>query len=121
MSKFADFWGRPSDSSFFDHHHFVFQAVFGGEIFFSQQIFWIFGAPASEMHTITKYNSPDLWTFCKSYGGAQKRCEASSISYACILCHRYAACMNESLMETMAKLHEDMNAWFYGNGGEGYS
>ena len=75
MSKFADFWGRPSDSSFFDHHHFIFQAVFGGEIFFSQQIFWIFGAPASEMHTITKYNSPDLWTFCKSYGGAQKRCE----------------------------------------------
>ena len=74
MSKFADFWGRPSDSSFFDHHHFVFQAVFGGEIFFSQQIFWIFGAPASEMHTITEYNSPDLWTFCKSYGGAQKRC-----------------------------------------------
>ena len=26
------------------------------------------------MHTITEYNSPDLWTFCKSYGGAQKRC-----------------------------------------------
>ena len=42
--------------------------------FFSQQIFWIFGAPALEMHTITEYNSPDLWTFCKSYGGAQKRC-----------------------------------------------
>ena len=80
MSKFADFWGRPSDSSFFDHHHFVFQAVFGGEIFFSQQIFWIFGAPASEMHTITEYNSPDLWTFCKSYGGAQKRCDRYSLS-----------------------------------------
>ena len=54
---------------------FVFQALIGGKIFFSQQIFWIFGAPASEMHTITEYNSPDLWTFCKSYGGAQKRCE----------------------------------------------
>ena len=52
MSKFADFWGRPSDSSFFDHHHFVFQTVLGGEIFFSQQIFWIFGAPALEIHTI---------------------------------------------------------------------
>ena len=77
MSKLVDFWGWPSDSSFFDHHHFVFQAVFGGEIFFSQQIFWIFGAPASEMHTITEYNSPDLWTFCKSCGGAQKRCEMS--------------------------------------------
>ena len=31
---------------------FVFQALIGGKIFFSQQIFWIFGAPASEIHTI---------------------------------------------------------------------
>ena len=50
---------------------FVFQDENGGKIFFSQPIFFIFGALASEIHTITQYNSPDHWTFCKSYGKAQ--------------------------------------------------